>query len=366
MPMPTPAFSLAPTLDATYWSNQGKMLAGGKLYSYQAGSFSSLQDTFTDVTGSVANSNPIVLNSSGRLGVDVFLQMGYLYNLVLTDANDTVLSSWDGIEGAVTSQYVTDQLAGLSGSFLPLSGGTVSGTLTVGGTSNLQVVNASSISATGAITASGLITGDGVNAGGKKVTNVLTPVASTDAANKGYVDAGLGGATAPPVGSIIMWPSAVSPGANWLTCNGAAVSRTTYASLFTVLSTLYGSGDGSTTFNLPDYRGIFPRGLDSGKGYDTARALGTYQADALQNIVGYLGVDDRICNGGAAAGAFTASSATTTAGRAAGAPNIDTTAEGGDGTNHYAQFSASNSVGTRTADETRPKNVSVVFVIRAL
>ena len=47
---------------------------------------------------------------------------------------------------------------------------------------------------------------------------------------------------------------------NWLECNGAAISRTTYSALFAAIGTTWGSGDGSTTFNLPETRGLFPRG----------------------------------------------------------------------------------------------------------
>lgn len=57
-----------------------------------------------------------------------------------------------------------------------------------------------------------------------------------------------------PAGSIIQWAGATAP-ANWLICDGSAVSRTANASLFAVIGTTYGSGDGSTTFNLPDLRG---------------------------------------------------------------------------------------------------------------
>jgi microcystin-dependent protein len=63
----------------------------------------------------------------------------------------------------------------------------------------------------------------------------------------------------------------------WLKCNGAAVSRNTYAQLFAWLGTHYGAGDGSTTFNLPDMRGLFPRGWDDGRGLDPGRAFGVYQ-----------------------------------------------------------------------------------------
>lgn len=48
--------------------------------------------------------------------------------------------------------------------------------------------------------------------------------------------------------------------ANWLLCDGAAVSRTTYAALFATVGVTFGAGDGSTTFNVPDLRGRFPLG----------------------------------------------------------------------------------------------------------
>ena len=52
-----------------------------------------------------------------------------------------------------------------------------------------------------------------------------------------------------------MWGGTAAPNASWLLCNGAAISRTTYADLFTAIGTTYGTGDGSTTFNLPNLEG---------------------------------------------------------------------------------------------------------------
>ena len=63
-----------------------------------------------------------------------------------------------------------------------------------------------------------------------------------------------------PAGAMMPYGAATAPD-GWLLCNGAAVSRTTYATLFSVLSTTFGAGDGSTTFNVPDLRGRFPIGL---------------------------------------------------------------------------------------------------------
>lgn len=63
----------------------------------------------------------------------------------------------------------------------------------------------------------------------------------------------------------------------WLKRNGANVSRTTYAKLFAVIGTRYGAGDGVTTFNVGDSRGVFLRALDDGRGLDPARTLGSLQ-----------------------------------------------------------------------------------------
>lgn len=65
----------------------------------------------------------------------------------------------------------------------------------------------------------------------------------------------------------------------WLLCNGAAISRTTYANLFDKIGTTYGSGDGSTTFNIPDLRDRYIIGADT-------NALGAYISEQLPNIKG--------------------------------------------------------------------------------
>lgn len=65
-----------------------------------------------------------------------------------------------------------------------------------------------------------------------------------------------------PIGSITAYGNETAP-ANWLICDGSAVSRTAYADLFAVIGTKYGEGDGSTTFNLPNLKGRVPVGLDS-------------------------------------------------------------------------------------------------------
>ncbi|VBB09719.1 Hypothetical protein LUCI_5017 [Lucifera butyrica] len=68
----------------------------------------------------------------------------------------------------------------------------------------------------------------------------------------------------------------------WLKADGSAVSRTQYADLFAAVGTMFGAGDGSTTFNLPDLRGEFIRGFDDGRGVDSNRILGSSQSDATK------------------------------------------------------------------------------------
>lgn len=85
-----------------------------------------------------------------------------------------------------------------------------------------------------------------------------------------------------PSGAIMAFAMNSVP-SGWLKCNGQAVSRTAYAELFAAIGVLYGSGDGTTTFNVPDYRAMFLRGHDSGRGVDDNRTFGGYQADLLKS-----------------------------------------------------------------------------------
>lgn len=77
----------------------------------------------------------------------------------------------------------------------------------------------------------------------------------------------------PPSGAVIGYAGSTSPD-GWLLCDGSAVSRTTYADLYTSIGTTFGIGDGSTTFNLPDTRGRTGIGAGTGSGL-SARTLGT-------------------------------------------------------------------------------------------
>ncbi len=139
---------------------------------------------------------------------------------------------------------------------------------------------------------------------------------------------GSGGATwapnsaALPTGSLVIWSTNSAP-SGYLLCDGAAVSRTTYSTLFAVIGTAYGQGDGSTTFNLPDFRGRVPVGRDSGQGEFDALAetggekLHTLTIDEMPshshavpaiNVVtasGYAGAEGRQYSDGSIASAAT-------------------------------------------------------------
>ena len=81
-----------------------------------------------------------------------------------------------------------------------------------------------------------------------------------------------------PAGSVFSFATTTPP-SGYLECNGAAVSRSTYASLFSAISTTWGVGDGSSTFNLPDLRGQFVRGWDNSAGVDSGRSFASSQTD---------------------------------------------------------------------------------------
>lgn len=94
-----------------------------------------------------------------------------------------------------------------------------------------------------------------------------------------------------PVGAVLPFGGTSAP-SGFLLCNGSAVSRSTYSSLFSVIGTAHGEGDGSTTFNIPDYRGRFLRGVDGSEGNDpdaasrTAMNTGGNTGDSVGSIQG--------------------------------------------------------------------------------
>ena len=145
-------------------------------------------------------------------------------------------------DAAAAAKYL--QITTAAATYLALSGGTLTGNLTLNG----------------------------------------APTTNNMAATKKYVDdeiAAIPSTAGVPAGTII-WTARSTAPTGYLKANGAAVSRTTYADLFAAIGTQHGAGDGSTTFNVPDLRGEFVRGLDDGRGVDSGRTLGSSQSS--QNL----------------------------------------------------------------------------------
>lgn len=154
-------------------------------------------------------------------------------------------------------------------------------------------------------------------------------------------------------GSIIMMGGPVVP-SGYLECKGGTVSRTTYANLYAVIGNTWGNGNGSTTFNLPDFRGEFPRGWDNGRGVDIGRAIGTPQDDEYKSHKHSIklgheagGVND---NQGYPNVDFSG-------------PFIDHDESQPDGSYTY-NTGAGNPLYSSGGDETRPRNIAVMFCIR--
>lgn len=120
-----------------------------------------------------------------------------------------------------------------------------------------------------------------LNMGTFTIKNVGAGVDPTDAATISQVTG------AGPLGIIADFAGATAP-TGWMLCYGQAISRTTYAALFAVIGTAWGVGDGSTTFNLPDFRGRVGAGKDDMGGSDAGR-LSTFFGAAARSIGGALG-----------------------------------------------------------------------------
>lgn len=154
-------------------------------------------------------------------------------------------------------------------------------------------------------------------------------------------------------GEIAMFGRDTAPD-GWLKANGAAVSRTTYSALFSAIGTRFGSGNGSTTFNIPDLRGEFIRCWDDGKGVDPGRGLASFQRGSL--IVHDLN---------AGIGCQTARASTSGQDNAAsfGADTVSTSDY--PGISEAGVSATGSALGTNTViGSTRPRNVSLLACIK--
>ena len=128
------------------------------------------------------------------------------------------------------------------------------------------------------------------------VSSAMAPVVNAASIAAAVALLGLTGVAPEPSGVVKAYAGSAAP-SGYLLCSGTAVSRTTFAALFAVISTTYGVGDGSTTFNLPDLRGRVPAGLDNMGGTTAGRLTSntiTGGATTLGNSNGNTGIEQNI------------------------------------------------------------------------
>jgi microcystin-dependent protein len=269
----------------------GRPIAGAKAYFYSPGTLTSKQ-VYSDAALTAPHSTPVVADSYGRFPV-IYYGSGQ-YKVAIYDASDVSIYVADNIDPSISSSVTSLSIA---------QGGT------------------------GATTAGVALT----NLGAASVADVTALAAEVSDFVSGVLF----------VGELRMFAKVTVP-TKWLICDGTAISRTVYATLFAAIGTAFGVGNGSTTFNVPDFRGEGVRGYDAGRGIDSGRVFGSLQLDAMQghSHAIKMGIVE---SGSTDAGPDTAGTPTNSI---VGNP-VD------DGTN-----------GTpRTASETRMRNLTVVFVI---
>ena len=153
----------------------------------------------------------------------------------------------------------------------------------------------------------------------------------------------------------------------WLLCDGRTVSRSDYPDLFNAIGISWGKGDGSKTFNLPDLRGMFLRGVSGESGNDQdadsrkrlkenggneGNNVGSYQEDAIRNITGQIsGIGEHLS-------LFTTTGAFYAEGSQYKGNNNN------DNDNAQIFFDASRAPGVSVGSDNRPKNVYVNYIIK--
>jgi hypothetical protein len=215
-------------------------------------------------------------------------------------------------------------------------------TLLAGKQASGSYAPATGIAAT-AITGTAVITTD------SRLSDARTPIDSSVSFSK-LVQAVQN--TLVPTGSVVAFAFNASAGIpeGWLECNGFAVSRSTYSNLHSKIGVSYGSGDGSTTFNLPDLRGYFIRGSGTNSDGTASGSFATKQSDDVKPHIHPVswGFGNCVLN-----------VYVSEAGRSSGGSSTVTNVSVVSGT-----VSGGISIGPNSGTETRPKNIAMMYCIK--
>jgi len=233
------AVNLAPIGNGQqFFDNTGLPLAGGLLYTYQAGS-STPFSTYTTISGNVLNSNPIVLGTDGRPPNEIWLTYGYFYKFILTDSTGTVIGTWDNLYGFIGTASATG--ATIPAGLISLWSGSI-GSIPVGwylcdgtnGTPDLRDRFIVGAGTTYAVTATGGSTDSVVVSHNHTATSVVTDPGHRHGV--GYVS-----------------NVDTSGGVYSLSSSSTAVMSSTATTGITVATTNTAAGVSGTNANLPPY-----------------------------------------------------------------------------------------------------------------
>lgn len=331
VPAITQTVVLLPNGEQQFLDSNGQPMAGGWVYFYVPGT-TTPKNTWQDPNGLTLNSDPVQLDGAGR----AIIYGSGAYRQVLQDRNHATV--WDqftfgfnpALFGNLAAGSVICNPQGTSQPPIACSvlypllitqNGLGFQQATISDNTNVTVTNLFDYTirlATSSITyslpfSSNMVNGfsfsgytngnsvvlqaqgtDTIN-GGAAGGNVTIPSNTswtivTNGAGQWYVSTALqasGTATAHGfVGETIKMRTASCP-TGTLSEDGTAYSRTTYASLFAVIGTVWGAGDGSTTFNVPSSEGLFDRDFNpTGSGPDASRTFAAQQAEAVQTLTG--------------------------------------------------------------------------------
>jgi microcystin-dependent protein len=201
------------------------------------------------LVGNIIAANVAVTNaniSQVYLGADVIPTANLISNIGSNGMRFNVVHAKDSL---LTGVLNVGTNATVGGSLNVSGTGSVSGNLSTAGNLSSTSSRTSESTTTGALVLSG---GAGIAGNLHVGGTIITPTMPAGTSNTAVATTAFVQTNSIPTGGLMMWPTASAPN-GYLLCNGAAVSRTSYAALFAVIGTTFGVGDNSTTFNLPNY-----------------------------------------------------------------------------------------------------------------